>query len=142
MSGWSSTQTASRPTLVVRSSAQHAPSDTSSTVNFSSVMVLIPVRSLQWGHIFSGQHWYECHLPGALPSREAQQQDLRLATAKADEVVGALVRPIRCMATNLGLHTEKDVQGTADHGDTLAEASIRRPRPNVPEWVVQRTHVA
>src|SRR5687767_14849021 len=56
MSGWSSTHTASRPTLVVRSNSQHVLSDNSSTVHSSSVIVLSPVRSRYEGHVLSDRH--------------------------------------------------------------------------------------
>jgi hypothetical protein len=43
------------------------------------------------------------------------------------------------MTPNHGVHTEQEERGTAGHGDTVAEASIRHPRSNVPERVVERT---
>jgi hypothetical protein len=50
-----------------------------------------------------------------------------------------LVRPARCMTPNQSVHPEKGERGTAGHGDTVAEATIRPPRSNVPERAVQRT---
>lgn len=65
----------------------------------------------------------------------------RHATAGDDEVVGPLVRPTRCMTPNQG-SAHRGRAGTAGHGDTVAEASIRHPRSKVPEREVEQTHIA
>ena len=65
----------------------------------------------------------------------------RHATAGEDEVVGPLVRPTRCMTPNQG-SAHRGRAGTAGHGDTVAEASIRHPRSKVPEREVEQTHIA
>lgn len=66
----------------------------------------------------------------------------RHATAGEDEVVGPLVRPTRCMTPNQGSAHREGTAGTAGHGDTVAEASIRHPRSKVPEREVEQTHIA
>lgn len=81
-------------------------------------------------------------VPARNRRREAHRQDLSACHTEEDEVVGPLVRPTRCMTPNQGSAHREGRAGTAGHGDTVAEGSVRHPRSNVPVREVEQTHIA
>jgi hypothetical protein len=76
------------------------------------------------------------------PPGGASTGSFRSPRAEAEERVGTPRRPIRVHGAERGRARRAGARGTVGHGDTVAEASIRHPRSNVLERVVQRTHIA
>ena len=139
MSGWSSTHTASRPTLVVRSKAQQALSDNSSTVHSLSVMAISPFLSRLGtsSRIGIGRNATSPPSSACPPSRSSSGS---VADREADEA-GAF-RPIRGMVPDSVGTPEKETRGLAAMASLWPiggpPATVERPRTGGPTG----THVA
>ena len=81
-------------------------------------------------------------VPARRRSREAHRQDLSACHSGRRRGGRAPRTATRCMTPNQGSAHREGRAGTAGHGDTVAEASIRHPRSKVPEREVEQTHIA